>query len=209
MEHPAPAEYNLSNMANDGVLLLDNMGISEAHIIGASMGGMIAQVLALEHPERVKSLTLFFTTPGFDTPGLSGPSDFFKKSMKESFILNLNGQEEEALLVTERALIGSRFPFDEKLFINEAKIRIEQGINTSNAQIAAVGASPNRASSLKLIKKPTLVIHGSEDPLIPVDHGIYLFNNIDNSKKLILDGVGHEIPDQLLPEIIPAILGNF
>jgi len=209
MENPAPAEYNLSDMANDGVSLLDKMGISDAHIIGASMGGMIAQVLALEYPERVKSLTLFFTTPGFDTPGLSGPSDIFKKSMKESFILNLNGQKEEALLVTERALRGSRFPFDEKLFMNDAKIRIEQGINTSNAQISAVGASPNRASSLKLIKKPTLVIHGSEDPLIPVDHGIYLFDNIENSKKLILDGVGHEIPDQLLPKIIPAILSNF
>ena len=209
MENPAPAEYNLSDMANDGVMLLDNMGISEAHIIGASMGGMIAQVLALEYPERVKSLTLFFTTPGFDTPGLSGPSDRFKKSMKESFILNLNGKEEEALLVTERSLRGSRFLFDEELFINDIKIRIEQGINTSNAQIAAVGASPNRASSLKLIKKPTLVIHGTEDPLIPVDHGIYLFDNIPNSKKLILEGVGHEIPDQLLPEIIPAILSNF
>ena len=209
MENPAPAEYNLSDMANDGVMLLDNMGIGEAHIIGASMGGMIAQVLALEYPERVKSLTLFFTTPGFDTPGLSGPSDRFKKSMKESFILNLNGKEEEALLVTERSLRGSRFPFDEELFIREAKIRLEQGINISNAQIAAVGASPNRAISLKLIKKPTLVIHGAEDPLIPVDHGIYLYDNIPNSKKLILDGVGHEIPDQLLPEIIPSILGNF
>ena len=64
-------------------------------------------------------------------------------------------------------------------------------------------------SNLKLIKKPTLVIHGTEDPLIPVDHGIYLFDNIPNSKKLILDGVGHEIPNQLLPEIIPAILNNF
>ena len=88
MENPAPAEYNLSDMANDGVLLLENMGIDEAHIIGASMGGMIAQVMALEHSERVKSLTLFFTTPGFDTPGLSGPNDRFKQAMKESFILN-------------------------------------------------------------------------------------------------------------------------
>ena len=209
MKNPAPAEYNLSDMANDGVLLLENMGIDEAHIIGASMGGMIAQLLALEHHEKVKSLTLFFTTPGFDTPGLSGPSDRFKNSMKESFILNLNGNEEEALLVTERSLRGSRFPFDEELFIREAKIRLEQGINISNAQIAAVGASPNRALSLKLIKKPTLVIHGTEDPLIPVDHGIYLYDNIPNSKKLILDGVGHEIPDELLSEIIPAILRNF
>ena len=173
------------------------------------MGGMIAQVMALEHPARIKSLTLFFSTPGFDTPGLSGPSENFKMAMKESFVLNLLGKEEEALIVTEKSLAGSRYPFDEANFAKEAKIRLKQGINTSNAQIAAVGASPNRASSLQEINRPTLIIHGSEDPLIPVDHGIYLQQNIPNAKKLILEGVGHEIPDQALSEIIPVMLNHF
>ena len=209
MENPAPAEYNLSDMAMDGVSLLDHVGVSEAHIVGASMGGMIAQVMALEHPNRIKSLTLFFSTPGFDTPGLSGPSENFKMAMKESFVLNLLGKEEEALIVTEKSLTGSRYPFDEANFAKEAKIRLKQGINTSNAQIAAVGASPNRASSLQEINRPTLIIHGSEDPLIPVDHGIYLQQNIPNAKKLILEGVGHEIPDQALSEIIPVMLNHF
>jgi len=209
MENPAPAEYNLSDMAMDGIALLDHLEISEAHIIGASMGGMIAQVMALEHSDRVKSLTLFFTTPGFDTPGLSGPSESFKVAMKESFLLNLSGNEIDALTLTEEALTGSRFPFNKNNFAEKAKIRLDQGINISNAQTAAVGASPNRASRLKDINQPTLIIHGTEDPLIPVDHGIYLFNNIPNSKKLILEGVGHEIPDQLLQEIIPAIVSNF
>ena len=209
MENPSPAEYNLSDMAMDGVSLLDHVGVSEAHIVGASMGGMIAQVMALEHPARIKSLTLFFSTPGFDTPGLSGPSENFKMAMKESFVLNLLGKEEEALIVTEKSLIGSRYPFDEANFAKEAKIRLKQGINTSNAQIAAVGASPNRASSLQEINRPTLIIHGSEDPLIPVDHGIYLQQNIPNAKKLILEGVGHEIPDQALSEIIPVMLNHF
>ena len=209
MENPAPAEYNLSDMAMDGIALLDHLEISEAHIIGASMGGMIAQVMALEHSDRVKSLTLFFTTPGFDTPGLSGPSESFKVAMKESFLLNLSGNEIDALTLTEEALTGSRFPFNKNNFAEKAKIRLDQGINIANAQTAAVGASPNRASRLKDINQPTLIIHGTEDPLIPVDHGIYLFNNIPNSKKLILEGVGHEIPDQLLQEIIPAIVSNF
>ena len=209
MENPSPAEYNLSDMAMDGVSLLDHVGVSEAHIVGASMGGMIAQVMALEHPARIKSLTLFFSTPGFDTPGLSGPSENFKMAMKESFVLNLLGKEEEALIVTEKSLAGSRYPFDEANFTKEAKIRLKQGINTSNAQIAAVGASPNRASSLQEINRPTLIIHGSEDPLIPVDHGIYLQQNIPNAKKLILEGVGHEIPDQALSEIIPVMLNHF
>ena len=209
MENPAPAEYNLSDMAMDGIALLDHLEVSEAHIIGASMGGMIAQVMALEHSDRVKSLTLFFTTPGFDTPGLSGPSESFKVAMKESFLLNLSGNEIDALTLTEEALTGSRFPFNKNNFAEKAKIRLDQGINISNAQTAAVGASPNRASRLKDINQPTLIIHGTEDPLIPVDHGIYLFNHIPNSKKLILEGVGHEIPDQLLQEIIPAIVSNF
>jgi pimeloyl-ACP methyl ester carboxylesterase len=209
MENPVPAEYNLSDMAMDGIALLDHLEVSEAHIIGASMGGMIAQVMALEHSDRVKSLTLFFTTPGFDTPGLSGPSESFKVAMKESFLLNLSGNEIDALALTEEALTGSRFPFNKNNFAEKAKIRLDQGINISNAQTAAVGASPNRASNLKDINQPTLIIHGTEDPLIPVDHGIYLFNNISNSKKLILEGVGHEIPDQLLQEIIPAIVSNF
>ena len=112
MENPAPAEYNLSDMAMDGIALLDHLEISEAHIIGASMGGMIAQVMALEHSDRVKSLTLFFTTPGFDTPGLSGPTESFKSAMKESFLLNLSGNEIDALTLTEEALTGSRFPFN-------------------------------------------------------------------------------------------------
>ena len=208
MENPAPAEYNLSDMSKDGVSLLDHLGKSDAHIIGASMGGMIAQVMAIEHPERVKSLTLFFSTPGFDTPGLSGPTDLFKIAMKDSFLLNLLGHEEQALILTEKALTGTRFPFDEVKFTKEAQKRMAQGINTSNAQIAAVGASPNRANNLQEINKPTLIIHGTEDPLIPVDHGIYLFQNIPDAKKLILEGVGHEIPDELLDEIIPAIVEN-
>ena len=169
------APYTLLDMADDGVALLDHLQVDQAHIVGASMGGMIAQVMALESPDRVKSLTLFFTTPGFDTPGLSGPSESFKIAMKDSFILNLSGKEEAALIVTERALTGSRFPFNEKDFIKEAQDRLKQGINTSNAQIAAVGASPNRAMSLKEIDEVTLIIHGTEDPLIPVDHGLITY----------------------------------
>ena len=105
-------------------------------------------------------------------------------------------------------MTGTRFPFNEVKFTKEAQKRIAQGINTSNAQIAAVGASLNLANNLQEINKPTLIIHGTEDPLIPVDHGIYLFQNIPDARKLILEGVGHEIPDELLDEIIPAIVEN-
>ena len=209
MANPAPAEYDLNDMANDGIAILDHVGKQKAHIVGASLGGMISQVMTLNHPERVQSLTILMSTPGFDTPGLSGPTESFKLSIKESFLLNLLGREEEALWVTERALTGSRYPFDSNQFQLESKKRLEHGINTANAQMMAVGASPNRADRLKYISQPTLIIHGREDPLIPIDHGEYLSKNIPESKTLFLDGVGHEIPDQSLSEIIPAMVQNF
>ena len=205
----APAEYNLNDMALDGLSLLDHLNLKEAHVVGASMGGMIAQVMALNYPKRVSTLTAIMTTPGFDTQGLSGPNEVFKIAMKESFMLNLLEKEEEALFVIERALTGSRFPFNENSFKEKAKKRIDQGINTSNAQTAAVGASPNRFNRLKEIAMPTLIIHGTEDPLIPIDHGILLADNIAGAKKLILKGVGHEIPDELLSEIIPVMSAHF
>ena len=205
----APAEYNLNDMALDGLSLLDHLNLKEAHVVGASMGGMIAQVMALNYPKRVSTLTAIMTTPGFDTQGLSGPNEVFKIAMKESFVLNLLEKEEEALFVIERALTGSRFPFNENSFKEKAKKRIDQGINTSNAQTAAVGASPNRFNRLKEIAMPTLIIHGTEDPLIPIDHGILLADNIVGAKKLILKGVGHEIPDGLLSEIIPVMSAHF
>ena len=205
----APAEYNLNDMALDGLSLLDHLNLKEAHVVGASMGGMIAQVMALNYPKRVSTLTAIMTTPGFDTQGLSGPNEVFKIAMKKSFVLNLLEREEEALFVIERALTGSRFPFNENSFNEKAKKRIDQGINISNAQTAAVGASPNRFNRLKEIAMPTLIIHGTEDPLIPIDHGILLADNIAGAKKLILKGVGHEIPDELLSEIIPVMSAHF
>jgi len=204
-----PAEYNLNDMALDGLSLLDHLDIKEAHVVGASMGGMIAQVMALNYPERVSTLTAIMTTPGFDTQGLSGPTEVFKIAMKESFVLNLLEKEEEALVVIEKALTGSRFPFNENSFKEKAKIRMEQGVHASNAQTSAVGASPNRFSRLGEISMPTLIIHGTEDPLIPIDHGMLLADNIPGAKKLILRGVGHEIPDELLIEIIPAMSAHF
>ena len=209
MANPAPAEYNLNDMALDGLSLLDHLEVEKAHVVGASMGGMIAQVMALNYPKRVLTLTAIMSTPGFDTPGLSGPHQKFLDAMKESLVLNLLEQEKDALVVIERALTGSRFAFDEKLFTKEAEKRLEQGINTSNAQITAVGSSPNRFDRLQEIQIPTLIVHGTEDPLIPLDHGLSLAENIPNAAKMIMQGVGHEIPDALVPAINSRLKAHF
>ena len=209
MANPAPVEYNLNDMALDGRALLDYLDLEAAHVVGASMGGMIAQVMTLNYPERVLTLTAIMSTPGFDTHDLSGPHENFKDAIRASMILNLLEKEEEALIVIERALTGSRFPFDETHFRNEAKKRIQQGINTSNAQIAAVGASPNRFDRLQEIKKPTLIVHGTEDPLIPIDHGLSLAENIPNASSMIMHGVGHELPEALVPALVSRIKSHF
>ena len=209
MANPAPAEYNLEDMALDGLALLDHLKIEKAHVVGASMGGMIAQVIALNYPQRVRTLTAIMSTPGFDTQGLSGPHPKFIEAMKESMVLNLLEEEEEALIVIEKSLTGSRFRFNERDFRKEAKKRILQGINTSNAQISAVGASPNRFSRLQEITKPTLIIHGTEDPLIPIDHGLSLAKNIPKASKMIMEGVGHEIPEELVTDIVSRLKFHF
>ena len=209
MANPAPAEYNLNDMALDGLSLLDHLEVEQAHVVGASMGGMIAQVMTLNYPERVLTLTAIMSTPGFDTLGLSGPHQEFVDAMRYSMVLNLLEKEEDALFVLEEALTGSRFPFDERLFSKKAKKRIQQGLNTSNAQIAAVGASPNRFDRLQEIQKPTLIVHGTEDPLIPIDHGFSLAENIPNASKMIMRGVGHEIPEELVPDIASELKSHF
>lgn len=204
----ASVQYNLSDMAKDAVSLMDLLDIKEAHIIGASMGGMITQIIALDHPERVKSITPIMTTPGIQNESLSGPSKDLLKAMQKSFVMNLKGRIEDGVVEIYKQLTGSRFPFDEQDFRKRLEPIIEHGNNPFALHGAAIGASPDRSLRLHEINKPTLVIHGTEDAILPLDHGIALADGIKDSKRMIMEGVGHEIPEQLHSEIINAIVEN-
>ena len=160
------------------------------------------------YPKRVSTLTAIMTTPGFDTQGLSGPNEVFKIAMKESFVLNLLEKEEEALFVIERALTGSRFPFNENSFKEKAKKRIDQGINTSNAQTAAVGASPNRFNRLKEIAMPTLIIHGRHDPMIQLKNAYKMHKLMPHSQLEIIDNMRHLIEPEILSQFEEVLLGH-
>ena len=203
------AEYDLGDMALDAIGLLDYLGIDKAHIVGVSMGGMIAQVLAIDHPNRVLTLSPAMTTPGFDTENLPGPTKSFIESMKKSFVLNLDGRNEDADVITHISLSGSRFPPKEEVIRQKVRRIADQGNNLYNLQTAAVGASPNRLNRLKEIKVPTLVIHGTEDPIIPFEHGIAISEKIENSDFMIMDRVGHEIPKELIPELTNRLVSHF
>ena len=201
-------EYDLSDMAKDAVSLMEALKIDKAHIIGASMGGMITQIIALDYPERVLSITPIMTSPGIHNDSLSGPTKELLEAMKKSFVYNLKGRIEDGVVEIYRQLTGSRFPFNEQDFREKLKPVIAHGNNPFALHGAAVGASPDRTSRLHEIKVPALIIHGTEDAILPLDHGIAVADGITDSKRMIMEGVGHEIPEELLPEIINEIVEN-
>ena len=204
----ANVQYDLLDMAKDAVSLMDSLNIEKAHIVGASMGGMITQIIALDYPERVKSITPIMTTPGIQNESLSGPSQELLNAMQKSFVFNLKGRVEDGVVEIYKQLTGSRFPFDEKEFRKRLAPIVEHGNNPFALHGAAIGASPDRTSRLNEINVPTLVIHGTEDAILPLDHGIALADGIKNSTRMIMDKVGHEIPEQLYSEIVNAIVEN-
>tara|TARA_B100001559_G_scaffold3274_1_gene2744 strand:+ start:18548 stop:19501 length:954 start_codon:yes stop_codon:yes gene_type:complete len=204
----SPVQYDLSDMAKDAVALMDVLKIEKAHIIGASMGGMITQIIALDYPERVLSITPIMTSPGVQNESLSGPTEELLEAMKKSFVFNLKGRIEDGVVEIYRQLTGSRFPFNEQEFRERLKLVIAHGNNPFALHGAAVGASLDRTSRLHEIKVPALIIHGTEDAILPLDHGIAVADGITDSKRLIMEGVGHEIPEELLPEIINEIVTN-
>jgi len=203
-----PTQYNLSDMAQDAVSLMDVLKIEKAHIIGASMGGMITQIIALDYPERVLSITPIMTSPGIQNESLSGPTEELLEAMKKSFVFNLKGRIEDGVVEIYRQLTGSRFPFNEDKFREKLKPIVAHGNNPFALHGAAVGASPDRTSRLYEIQVPAFIIHGTEDAILPLDHGVAVADGIKNSKRMIMEGVGHEIPEELLPEIVSKIVEN-
>ena len=201
-------QYNLSDMAKDAVSLMDSLKIEKAHIIGASMGGMITQIIALDYPERVLSITPIMTSPGVQNESLSGPTKELLEAMKKSFVFNLKGRIEDGVVEIYRQLTGSRFPFNEDKFREKLEPIVAHGNNPFALHGAAVGASPDRTPRLHEIDVPALIIHGTEDAILPLDHGVAVADGIKDSKRMIMEGVGHEIPEEMLPKIIEVIIEN-
>ena len=202
--------YTLEDMASDAVGLMDHLNIQKAHIIGASMGGMITQVIGLDYPDRVSSLTPIMSSPGIglEDSNLKGPTQEMMEAIIESMKLNMEGEYEDALVVNYRVLSGSRFPFNEEKFREQTKDVIAHGHNPFPGHGAAVGQSPHRGVRLSEIDIPTLVIHGTEDAILPYDHGQALAEGIKNAELMTLEGVGHEIPEELSEEITQKIIGH-
>ena len=199
--------YTLHDMAADAVGLLDAFSIDRAHVVGRSMGGMIAQVMACEHPDRVASLTSIMSSTG--NPSLPPPTPDAMAMMTRPApdpVSDEAGYLAHGLAFARR-IAGSRYPFDEAatrdLIIEEASRAHDR--NGFGRQIAAIAVGGDRRSRLATVRAPTLVIHGSEDPLFLPACGEDTAASIPAAEFMIMEGVGHDLPPQVQGAVVEAI----
>lgn len=199
--------YTLHDMAADAIGLLDALSISRAHVVGRSMGGMIAQIIASEHPERVLSLISIMSSTGNPALPQAAP-DVMEMMMLPAPDPRSDLPEFAAhSLAFARRIAGTGHQFDNEahrlIVLEEAQRAYDpSGIGR---QIAAMAVTGDRRSRLATITVPTLVIHGTDDPLIPPACGRDTAFSIPNSDLLLIDGMGHYLPAELYESIATAI----
>jgi pimeloyl-ACP methyl ester carboxylesterase len=198
------APYLLDDMADDTLALMDALNIGRAHLVGASMGGMIAQCIALKSPERVSSLTSIMSTTG----NRSLPKAKARIGVK---LLKPLAKEIDLYVAQSleiwKMLHGEHFPFDKDRVEKVIRDSRHRGFNPAGVarQLSAIIDSPDRTNGLQQLQIPSLVIHGDSDPLVPVACGIATAQAIPNATLKILKGMGHTLPVQLWPQIVDEI----
>ena len=198
------APYTLVDMADDTAGLLDALGLESAHIVGMSMGGMIAQQLAISHPHRLRSLTSIMSTPS------RAVGQARLKAQRVLFLPQATDQEAAA----ERALkvyrvIGSPgYRLDEGRVADVARRSFARGNDPAGVarQYAAIVVSPDRSPGLRALTIPTLVIHGEDDPLVQVDGGRATAKTVPGARLVVIPGMGHDLPQQLWPRLVDEIV---
>lgn len=202
-----PAPYTLDDMADDAAKLLEALDIKKAHICGSSMGGMIAQTLALRYPQRLLTLTSIYSTTG--NPDLPQP-----EAMEA--LLRPQPAERQAYIdfnvMTMQAIAGSGFPFDEQFIRSISARAYDRAFYPPGVgrQMMAVMAQDDRTAALGSVTVPTLVIHGTADPLVPAAHGQATADAIPGSQLLLVEGMGHDLAQIKgpWPQVIDAIVAH-
>ena len=170
--------YSLKDMAGDAVAVLDTLKIEQAHVIGASMGGMIAQIIAYDHPERTKSLTSIMSTTG--APHLPPPG----QAQREGIDKMNDSSEAEATRLETLGFFTSALP----------------------NQITAIFNAGDRTKRVQQINVPTLVLHGADDPLLPLAHGEFTAKNITGATFKVYQGMAHNMPNEIIPAMVSDML---
>jgi pimeloyl-ACP methyl ester carboxylesterase len=198
--------YTLAEMADDAIALLDHLGVQRAHVVGASMGGMIAQHLAMRYPARVLTMTSIMSTTGARLVGQP------KLAVIPMFLGRPSGGKEDYI---ERAVklfraVGSKKQFDEDYVREGAALSWDRGINAAGygRQLAAITADGSRAKGLRRVNVPTLVIHGKDDRLVSPSGGKATAKAIKGAKLLMVDDMGHDLPRPVWQTLIDAIVEN-
>jgi pimeloyl-ACP methyl ester carboxylesterase len=196
--------YHLDDLADDAVGLLSALGIDAAHVVGVSMGGFIAQLVAINHPDRVLSLTSIMSGPGGQDAVPPEPvgADVLTRIPPAT----RDGRIEHGLWI-RKALKGSGDPFDEAV---ESR-QVERAYNRSyypvgtGRQLVAILAAHGRLERLGRIKVPTLVIHGTEDVLVPIENGRRVASAVPGARLLEFEHMGHNLPERVWPQVFDAI----
>ena len=214
---PTPAElltrrirrpaYLLRDMARDGVGLVGALGLDGAHVVGASMGGMIAQTMAAEHPDHVRSLVSIMSTTGNRWKGQPALKAY------PFFLTKPPSTKEEAVRRTLRlfSVVGSPgFDRDEAELRRQAELAWDRGPSAAGLgrQLAAIVASGDRTPDLGRITAPTLVIHGTKDRLVRASGGKATASAVPGARLLLIDGMGHDLPRGAWPRIVDGIAEN-
>jgi pimeloyl-ACP methyl ester carboxylesterase len=209
---PGEPGYRVEDMARDAVAVLDGHGIERAHVVGMSLGGMIAQLVALEYPERVASLTAISTSPIGDVGReLPEPDPAYLEHSAQFEDLDWSDpQALEAMFVRDaEALSGLRHPFDEaatRAFVKTDLARTANPQSLVNHTLAGGGAERERAA--RDIAAPLLVVHGSADPLFPLPHGTALAEAVPGATLVTVEGGGHELHERDWGQILDAIVSH-
>ncbi|MFG1639115.1 alpha/beta fold hydrolase [Amycolatopsis sp. NPDC049252] len=198
------APYSLADMAADAAGLLDALGIPAAHVAGASMGGMIAQTLAIRYPSRVLSLTSIMSTTGSRLVGRPSP-----KAMSMLLAARPRDRAEyvELAVRTFRVIGSPGYPFDEPRMRERAERTFDRGVHPGGTvrQLAAIMADRDRSPRLRRVRVPALVVHGAQDPLVHVSGGRATARAIPGADLDVVPGMGHDLPRPVWPRVVAGI----
>ena len=205
---PADVGYTLADLADDACAVMDEHGILRAHVVGRSMGGMVGQVMALDHADRVATLTLLCSSPGLGDESLPSAADWLVDQMAERLFAPpaVSHTERIAWIVElDEMFAGDRYPISTAERIRTASAEVERCWYPESGHGPAVNSSPSQLGRLAGISVPTLVVHGTADPVFPVEHAVALADGIPDAGLWLVEGLGHEVPDGLVPELLDRI----